>query len=118
MNMPFGKYKGVPLSRLPADYLAWLLTLPLRDPLGPAVRLEVQAREGPTEPPPRPQLPETCPSPEAAAAIVAAGRRALAKRHHPDVVHGSHESMVSLNLAAEWLNGQIDRGGLMREAER
>lgn len=33
MKMPFGKYKGTELEKLPTDYLIWLRGLKLIDPL-------------------------------------------------------------------------------------
>lgn len=31
--MPFGKHKGTPLNQLPTDYVDWLKTTDLKDPL-------------------------------------------------------------------------------------
>jgi hypothetical protein len=42
--LPFGKYKGTPVSALPDDYLQWLSTRELRDPLRSVVTRELQAR--------------------------------------------------------------------------
>lgn len=42
-RMPFGKHKGTPLNDLPVDYLKWLSTIELREPLASAVR-EITAR--------------------------------------------------------------------------
>lgn len=53
--MPFGKYKGRPLSAVPPDYLTWLLGKP---DLGPGLRaaverlLDVDLEEDATEPSP------------------------------------------------------------------
>ena len=32
-TMPFGKHKGTPLNQLPTDYVDWLKTTDLKDPL-------------------------------------------------------------------------------------
>ncbi len=43
-RIPFGKHKGEPLHALPDDYLQWLATRDLREPLCSAVRRELQTR--------------------------------------------------------------------------
>ncbi len=43
-RLPFGKYKGSPVSALPDDYLQWLSTRILREPLCSVVRRELQTR--------------------------------------------------------------------------
>jgi hypothetical protein len=44
-RMPFGKYKGTPLSAVPDDYLLWLAAREdLRDPLCSAIAHELQTR--------------------------------------------------------------------------
>ena len=40
MRMPFGKFRGWPVVELSDSYLAWLLTIELREPLRAAVRHE------------------------------------------------------------------------------
>src|SRR4051812_49108366 len=47
MNMPFGHYRGHDLAELPQDYLAWLSTLELREPLKSAVVEESLRRSVP-----------------------------------------------------------------------
>lgn len=42
--LPFGKYKGTPVNALPDDYLQWLSTRELRDPLRSVVARELRAR--------------------------------------------------------------------------
>ena len=43
--MPFGRFRGTPITDLPSWYLRWLDNLPdLRDPLASAVRVEVERR--------------------------------------------------------------------------
>lgn len=118
--MPFGKYQGVLLEAAPADYLRWLTTRDLREPLASQVRDELQRRtrdhrsstrrpagdrastRGPlAQRPALPLLEE----------LVGAGVRTLAKRYHPDV-GGTHEQMLALNHANEWLLAQLRRGSL------
>jgi hypothetical protein len=41
-NMPFGKYKGTPLTELPIDYIWWLNDKNLRDPLHSALNAELE----------------------------------------------------------------------------
>jgi hypothetical protein len=43
--MPFGAHKGTLLSKVPDDYLEWLLSIELREPLLSAVRTEAAVRE-------------------------------------------------------------------------
>lgn len=42
--LPFGKHKGSPVSTLPDDYLQWLSTRELRDPLRSVVARELRTR--------------------------------------------------------------------------
>src|SRR5690606_18286568 len=44
-RMPFGKYRGCPLTSIPADYLEWLLTIDLRYPLKIQVLNEMRRRK-------------------------------------------------------------------------
>ncbi len=44
-KMPFGCHKGKPLSKIPTDYLHWVLTLPdLRPDLRRAIQSELESR--------------------------------------------------------------------------
>lgn len=104
--LPFGKYRGVDIRVVPKDYLLWLSTLDLRDPLRKALDVELRRRDAPPPPPPRQPPPRrACPHPEVARQVIATGLRHLARRHHPDV-GGDHEKMVALNACADWLNEQ------------
>lgn len=90
--MPFGKFKGVPVSELPADYLGWLLSLGdlLREPLRSAVEGE---RERRTSQKPEPEGISELFEQEVRSmkqGIIDAGFRALAKRFHPDTGGGHH----------------------------
>ena len=105
MLMPFGKYRGQPLSVLPDDYLAWLRTIELRQPLVSAVLDEVERRQGPQSGP-RPPNRRGCPAPEVALELVGAGLKRLASKHHPDA-GGTHEAMIGVTAAAEWLRARI-----------
>ena len=107
-RMPFGRYRGLQLSDVTTDYLAWLLTRALREPLRCAVAHELERRRhgrGPRQEqahtPPRGRLPDA----GIVEALIRAGLRALAKRHHPDA-GGRHEDMIRVNAAAEWLQAQ------------
>jgi len=99
--MPFGKYRGQPLSALPDGYLAWLTALPdLREPLRSRIRDELRARGTG-----RGTAPGTLVVPAlrtAASRIVEAGFRALAKQHHPDA-GGDHHAMIELTAARDAL---------------
>ena len=93
--MPFGKYRGTQIRELPFNYLEWLTTLELLEPLQTRVqeeyekRLYDQGREGAIDL-------------SVVDEIVKAGVRSLAKVHHPDT-GGNHQRMVAINNAAEWL---------------
>jgi hypothetical protein len=106
--MPFGKHRGVPLDRLPDDYLAWLSDLDdLRQPLRGAVDQQVRRRLGDRES--ESDRPVAGPvDGDVAAAIVEAGRRALALKHHPDK-GGDTAIMQKINGTADRLLGQFPR---------
>lgn len=98
-TMPFGRYKGARLDALPEPYLTWLLTLgDLREPLCAALRAEYDRRHA-RRTPPRAALAVV---PEVAAAIIGAGVKVLARRHHPDV-GGDVEAMQQINATADAL---------------
>jgi hypothetical protein len=98
--MPFGKFKGVLLEDLPDPYLAWLAGLDdLREPLSTAVADEYRDRFGEDTAVPAGVR-------DAGDAIVSAGYRVLAARHHPD--HGGQTAaMQDVNAAAAWLRRQL-----------
>lgn len=85
MNMPFGKFKGVPVDELPQDYLSWLWTeVDLRDPLRSAVKGVLFPECGPVE--------ACMPDKD----LVRCVYRRLASKWHPD--HGGdHKAMAALN---------------------
>ncbi len=95
-RMPFGKYRGELLEDLPTDYLEWLGSLQLREPLRSHVEAEHARRYAEST---------TVAFPHVGLAnqIITAGYRALALRLHPDA-GGDHDSMVALSRAREWLS--------------
>ena len=96
MRMPFGAHKGQALSQLPADYLEWLTTIDLREPLKSAVTQEWHARRDPA----KPDL-------LLARHVIDTGFRALAKTSHPD--HGGDtRTMQTLNSTVAWLRRQVE----------
>ncbi|MFB3901915.1 MAG: putative quorum-sensing-regulated virulence factor [Acidobacteriota bacterium] len=105
--MPFGRYKGRPLSKLPEPYFRWLLTIDLRPPLVDAVWKEAERRN---------QKALTCDSPgippdlaPALTEMVTRGFRAAAREHHPDV-GGDSELMRVFNAAREWWEKHVPTG--------
>jgi hypothetical protein len=120
-RMPFGKHKGEALVDIPTPYLEWLLAeCELRDWLLTAVVTELDRRERGEEPPPRQEQRRSEPvRPQRGEVrldlvkeIVEAGRRALARKYHPDgngSVGDSGERMAAVNATADWLLGQIGR---------
>jgi hypothetical protein len=100
VRMPFGRHKGLSLDELPDDYLDWLCTIELREPLRRALLDEV-ARRREAGNSMMPALP-TCSDLRLAEQLVDFGFRALAKHAHPDV-GGSHDAFVHLQNVREWL---------------
>ena len=100
-TMPFGKHRGQ-LRALPRDYLNWLTTIDLRPWLREAVDREMDHREAEEPRPSRPRLQ----TPKLAEELITAGTRQLARRYHPDA-GGSHEQMLSVNAAADWLRSTV-----------
>jgi hypothetical protein len=103
--MPWGKYCGWSIAKVPTPYLVWALEETNLDPsFRPAIREEVAWRLGllrsPAPPPPAPMLPPGGIAP-AFRAMLEAGYRALALQHHPDR-GGDAEAMKRLNGARDW----------------
>jgi hypothetical protein len=103
-TMPFGKHRGKSLQTLPDDYLQWLVgNVELREPLRSAVYDELDRRR-----PPQSKRLRTCPHPGVAVELIGCGLRSLARRYHPDA-GGSHDRMVEVTAAADWLRERIER---------
>jgi hypothetical protein len=103
--MPFGKYRGRPLSGVPFDYLVWVLeNVSSLNPwlrrgitaeLDRRVAAEEEYKPAPAPPPPPGGLVDI-------ASVVRTWYRELSMKYHPDR-GGSHEAMTALNDAHERL---------------
>ncbi len=83
--MPFGKYRGQPLSAIPADYLLWVLSN-IRE-LNPITRREIEFRLGIGKAERRAPSPAASPAPVDRAMDALKGwYRKSSLRFHPD--HG------------------------------
>lgn len=104
MKMPFGKFKGQEIEDLPDSYLCWLYNLDWAHHkwVSAPVAAEFYRRFGRVENGAKasPWVDE----------IIAAGFRALARQHHPDV-GGSADAMREILDARAWLLEVINRGG-------
>lgn len=101
-TMPFGQHKGTHLSSLPDDYVHWLLTIDLREPLRTHIQDEYRARSSrrTTDAPPQSGVRAM------AIKIIDSGYRKLALEHHPDA-EGSTHTMQVLNEAIAWLRERV-----------
>ena len=97
-RMPFGKYRGKRLEDVPFEYLEWLTTLDLREPLRTHVDEEFERRAYSQET-------QNLIDPTVVDELVGAGVRSLSKKYHPDV-GGDHHRMAAVNQAADWLRQQ------------
>jgi hypothetical protein len=115
--MPFGRYRDWLLEDLPRSYLAWLLTIDLREPLRSDVweeahRRGVDAQDGRrrhTDTDREPHIDgdhRYVPDVALVEELVGAGLKVLARRHHPDV-GGNHDTMVAITAAADWLRAAV-----------
>jgi hypothetical protein len=114
--LPFGRYKGQSLSKIPESYLNWLLdNMDLRYGLDREVRQELRNRAvrrefgGDQEPAIR--LPRGLQL-TVALRLVEAGRRTLAKQCHPDL-GGDLGQMKDVNAVADALSELL---GSLQEA--
>jgi len=106
MMMPFGEYEGRALSSLPDVYLVWLTSRELRGDLRSGVEQEILRRF--RTPPLDARTVRSTPAADVALALIDAGLRSLARRCHPDL-GGTHEAMLRVTQAAEWLRHQLQR---------
>lgn len=92
MQMPFGKFEGDPVFKLPDNYLLWLQSnIELREPLKTQVFSEMEARG---------LLPARISGtldPERVKAVY----RELSLQFHPDRIGGDGEAQRALNLFYE-----------------
>src|SRR5262245_54840676 len=108
MYMPFGKFKGWPLNRLPDHYLEWLLDVAdiKSERLMDALVAESERRNNPgrhQEEGPQPTGKRITPAQkEMCGRVIEAGYRAQAKQCHPDL-GGKHEDMVNLAEAIKFM---------------
>lgn len=102
--MPWGKYAGLELDRIPVSYLAWVLencrSIPLA--LKREIRQILDAAEEVTAAEPPPQAGGKFHPPADWSDILSRWHREMVLRFHPDR-GGSHEAMVALNVAFERL---------------
>ena len=104
--MPFGRYKGYELDALPHDYLGWLIGLPdLRRLLRAAVEAEADRRRAETN------MTGTLTrfnheERVVASELIAAGRRVLAQKYHPDR-GGDMRTMQRVNHTADVLRDLV-----------
>jgi len=106
--MPWGKYKHTPIDDIESSYLCWVLDScdHVAPDLQQAIRAELQSRFGSPPPPPSRSSQKSCPDPDMAMDLVAAGKRALARQHHPDT-GGDTATMQRLNATADWLKASV-----------
>jgi len=103
--MPFGKYRGQVITTLPDEYMDWLLTLELRDPLKQVIHAEVGRRARIRDAQRAASL-VTDEVLDAAREIIRSGVRALTRERHPDA-GGSTAAMAAVNNAAELLRAVL-----------
>jgi len=103
VTMPFGKYKGVLLTDLTDQYLAWLLSpaVELREPLKQFVMDEADRRDRVLQAQRAAGL-ITADVIAAAHEIIKQGLRVLTRARHPDA-GGTVAGMAAANNAAELL---------------
>ena len=94
MTMPFGKYKGRPLNRVPDDYLTWCLDE--CDNISPTLRRAIENHLGVNQP-------LAVSASASIAKAIGSWYRKLAMEFHPDRRKGNHEGMLAVNRARELL---------------
>ena len=118
LKMPFGKYKGKRLNKLPVDYLVWCRDKcdNLTDELRAAVEEELAERtdtpkeeaEGPSAKPEVSRAPKVSPLGQTLTGDVRMLFRNLALKYHPDR-GGAPEAMRALNEFHEQLQELLTR---------
>jgi hypothetical protein len=93
VKIPFGKFKGQDLADLPDDYLDWLLTIELREPLHSGIAREAYARMRA----PREQTGLRTLDTNKIQKVY----RSLAFVYHPDRMGGNGDVMKGINLFYE-----------------
>jgi hypothetical protein len=105
--MPFGKYRGEPVSQLDTGYLTWLLeNVPLRGALLSAVEQEVEARGFMRDVTLRIRASDA----DLARRVFDSGFRAVVKAVHPDA-GGNLREMQRLNGLRDSLRTQFKELG-------
>jgi hypothetical protein len=113
-RMPFGRHRGCPLREIDTDYLMWVLN---QDKIQPGLAWDVETellarrrrriveeeQAAQAAPPPRALRVPPGVNPNVCRELLAAGRRALAHRQHPDRPGGDASAMVAANATADWL---------------
>lgn len=91
MRIPFGKYKGKPLDKIPDDYLAWCLDNVTK--LSPTLRRAIEQQLG---------IVANGGGLSIVTNVIGSWYRTLAREFHPD--HGgNHEAMKAVNRGRELL---------------
>jgi hypothetical protein len=112
VNMPFGKHAGIAVSKLPDEYLDWLLHLPdLRDPLKFEVEAEAERRIGGKQEARVPRL-LTGEFQSVAHEIIKTGYKQLSLKFHPDT-GGTHHQFITLAAAKEALDMWLKNGATL-----
>jgi hypothetical protein len=92
--MPFGKYRGTPIDRVPESYLRWCIANCSN--LSLYLRMEIERYLSLTSQPQQPATAMVDPT------MVDSWYRKLAREFHPDL-GGSHDAMKAVNRGREVL---------------
>jgi len=108
--MPFGKYKGWALERVPEDYLIWVLENceRIRPTLRAAIRGQLGLEPGAQQETPKPPTACTVGRGERLAEAMRRWRRDVTLRWHPDLPGGGLRVMQALNEACDKLANYVD----------
>ena len=105
LTMPFGKHRGMPLNRVPPDYLVWVLDnvdLTNRPTLEEEIRIQLGLESAYRRPGPGPE-PGVNGKALELEPVLKTWLRSLAMDFHPDRRGGSHEAMTAINEAHDRL---------------